>query len=784
MSDRRLRQYFSSPTPPPGYVPGAGRGAKPFTTRSDIGPAPDTSSGDPLDSHGGDEGYDSDDEAQRRQAAEQLDAQDREAEEIYAAIDRKISERKRHRRGAAANTVPDAAETEAVSISAQFADLKKDLGQITAAQWDNLPEAGRIVGGPKRPRREDRYTPMPDSVIDQVRNTGAMDAAIPPADDGLTTPMSDLRAYGQMRGAMLGSTLDRVSDSVTGQSVVDAKSYVPAAGGTESSAREQVLSGNREMFKALVKSNPGYAAGWISYARLEFADGKVAEARRVIARGCEACASDPDVWLEAARMNSPENAKIILANALRRIPTSVTLWMEACQLEGSVEQRRRVLRRALDHIPQSLRLWREAVELEENPEDAKALLAHAVECVPDSVELWLAYARLETFDRAAKILNAARRACPGKIEVFVAGCQLQESIYNSCEDPTSSQAQTALQPVAQHSASANLQLIRRDWTEQAELCEASGHPLSCQAIIRNTIGLGVESSDRLKTWIQDAEDLISRGSIETARAVYTFALTQLPDRADLWTIAADFEKKHGTLEAYEALLDRAVKQCPHAEKLWLMSAKHRLSRGDFAGARSVLAAAFEANANAESIWLSAVQVEAEAKEFARARALLNSARIKAATERIWVKSLAFERLHGGTAAETFTRQDAALRAWDSVRALAVEAIQRFPKSPKLYMIAGKAAQTAQKYEAARDFFKQGIKACPTSSPLWRLLAKLELEFAAVQAGSQPTEATPRGIATARAILQRARTTVPKDELIWLESVELEVLSGQMADARK
>ena len=41
------------------------------------------------------------------------------------------------------------------------------------------------------------------------------------------------------------------------------------------------------------------------------------------------CPASEDVWLEAARLQSPENAKAVLARGVAAIPDSVKLWMQA-----------------------------------------------------------------------------------------------------------------------------------------------------------------------------------------------------------------------------------------------------------------------------------------------------------------------------------------------------------------------------------------------------------------------------------------------------------------------
>jgi hypothetical protein len=48
-----------------------------------------------------------------------------------------------------------------------------------------------------------------------------------------------------------------------------------------------------------------------------------------VAKDCELCPGSEDVWLESARLQTPDNAKAILARGVAAIPSSVKLWMQA-----------------------------------------------------------------------------------------------------------------------------------------------------------------------------------------------------------------------------------------------------------------------------------------------------------------------------------------------------------------------------------------------------------------------------------------------------------------------
>ena len=63
----------------------------------------------------------------------------------------------------------------------------------------------------------------------------------------------------------------------------------------------------------------------------------------------------------------------------------------------------------------------------ESPEDARVILARAVECCPQHTELWLALARLEEYGNAKKILNRARQAIPTDPLIWITAARLEEA---------------------------------------------------------------------------------------------------------------------------------------------------------------------------------------------------------------------------------------------------------------------------------------------------------------------------------------------------------------------
>ncbi|XP_023221900.1 pre-mRNA-processing factor 6-like [Centruroides sculpturatus] len=613
-------------------------------------------------------------------------------------------------------------------IQQQFSDLKRDLASVTEDDWKNIPEVGDARNKRQRNPRAERFTPMPDSLLAKAGITGDTVAVIDPRQQpyggGLTTPFPgsatpgglmtpgwttpsadlDLRKIGQARNTLMDIKLNQVSDSVSGQTVVDPKGYltdlqsmIPTHGADISDIKKARL-----LLKSVRETNPNHPPGSFQPTDL---------------------------------------AKAVIAQAVRHIPSSVRIWIKAADLEIEIKGKRRVYRKALEHIPNSVRLWKAAVELEE-PDDARILLSRAVECCPTSVELWLALARLETYENARKVLNKARENIPTDRQIWITAAKLEEACGSH------HMVEKIIDRAIASLRANGVEINREQWLKDGIECEKAGSVLTCQAIIRTVIGIGVEDEDRKHAWMEDADACASQGAFECSRAIYAHALSVFPSKKSIWLRAAYFEKNHGTRESLESLLQRAVAHCPKAEVLWLMGAKSKWLANDVPAARSILSLAFQANPNSEEIWLAAVKLESENNEYERARRLLAKARASAPTARVMMKSVKLEWALG-----------------DLIEAknLLEEGLKLYPDFAKLWMMKGQILEQENKIDEAREAYNLGLKKCPTSIPVWLLLSQLEEKGGA--------------LIKARSVLEKARLRNPKCAELWLEAVRVELRGG-------
>lgn len=145
-------------------------------------------------------------------------------------------------------------------------------------EWKNIPEVGDGRNRKQRNPRREKFTPLPDSVL--TRNLGGEStSSIDPksglasAFPGMLTPTGDLdlRKIGQARNTLMDIKLNQVSDSVSGQTVVDPKGYltdlqsmIPTYGGDINDIKKARL-----LLKSVRETNPNHPPAWIASARLE-----------------------------------------------------------------------------------------------------------------------------------------------------------------------------------------------------------------------------------------------------------------------------------------------------------------------------------------------------------------------------------------------------------------------------------------------------------------------------------------------------------------------------------
>lgn len=72
----------------------------------------------------------------------EYDEDDREADEIWDAVDQHMDLRRRHRRERRLKEEIEKFRSENPKITEQFADLKRKLMEVTDEEWDAIPSMG------------------------------------------------------------------------------------------------------------------------------------------------------------------------------------------------------------------------------------------------------------------------------------------------------------------------------------------------------------------------------------------------------------------------------------------------------------------------------------------------------------------------------------------------------------------------------------------------------------------------------------------------------------------
>jgi pre-mRNA-processing factor 6 len=227
----KKKNIFMGMPAPAGYVPGLGRGATGFTTRSDIGPARE--SGDVSDERHApppkkrnEDGEGSKNEEEEEDLNDSnydeefgyggslfkndpYEKDDEEADAIYEAIDKRQDEKRKEKREKLFREEVEKYRRERPKIQQQFSDLKRQLNDVSYDEWMSLPEVGDARNKKQRNPRTDKLTPMPDSLIAASASTDKF--------SGLTSTMGtsstvdiDMKKIGQARNTLMDMKLTQV----------------------------------------------------------------------------------------------------------------------------------------------------------------------------------------------------------------------------------------------------------------------------------------------------------------------------------------------------------------------------------------------------------------------------------------------------------------------------------------------------------------------------------------------------------------------------------------------
>jgi len=720
--------------PPPGYIPGIGRGAVGFASGvsrdrpTKIEPEKETDLTDTnYDAFAGYSGSLFDNG--------QGDAEDVEADQIYDLVESRMESRRKKARDERMLKEAMQAREQRPNMQQQFAEYKQQLASISEEDWMKIPEAQERLKA-KRVTKESLLT-APDRIL-----------------AGSTTDSSGLHEVGLAKKAVLELSLDKTEDPAS-TGPLNASDYLAQMDGGANTFAGDIaeVKKARLLFKSITRSDPTNATGWLAAARLEEVVGNIPEAKGVLARGITNCPTSEDLWMNAIRLETDTaKAKSIVANGIRQNPKSVLLWTEAARLEELDANKIRVLQKSLEINKNSHQLWKTLVNLVSSTgstADVLVLLGRAVQCCPDTEELWLTYAKLSDYTAAQKILNDARRHIPTSVAIWMAAAELAAAMGATNLDPILEKAVSSLK-------TNGVVFDKTNWLEEA--LKIKSQTVS-DSLIRITVKSFIQSSSLSAKEIKheifsDFDSLVNRSESVGRKILETCAKeTILRERKGVWRKWLEFElSSNPRNEMIGNIFESAVSACPKAEILWLMYAKYLfalLKDGD--RAKQVLNRAMDNVPESEQIYLAAVKV-AEKTDREMARQILTHAReVCSDSVRVWMRSAQIER-------------------WDRQLERCISLIEgglSVLKPPsvcwKLFLIATHACIESGHFDKAEKWIERAIDVCPGKGAVWSVAADVAI--------------ANNNLNKARSILERGRIRLANDEILWWKGYVVEVLAG-------
>lgn len=765
---------------PVGYVPGAGRGASRMGMEQGGGaggaPAAASASGGP-----GRRDYSDRDGDDRDNVPGQYDDDDDEADRIWEAVEERMKQRRRKK----AKLDPTAAgqdtstNADGSKISSQFRDLKQGLAKVSEDEWANLPDVGdySLKYKQKRQQSHEVFTPLTDDLLSRQsemnRNTPASTASA--ADGGGAGAVSSVNMSGlsAARGTVLGMSLDKMTQSAGGKDNL--------ADGASTLATETV---DKEGYLTSLATSTAASATTANVADLQ-------KARLLLQSVRSTNPKHAAGWIAAARVEEAAQkmlqARKIMQEATTVCPHSADVWLEAARLHPT-EVAKSILATGVRQLPHAVNLFLKAADLEVHAEAKKAVLRKALQANPSSVTLWKAAIDLEDSDADAKVLlEVAVENVPQAVELWLAWAKLED--YK------------AAQKVLNRARKA-VPTDRSIWIAAAQLEEGQHHDPS--RIVQRAVQ-SLRQHDAVVTrdqWLAQAEQSEQMGCPKTSAAIVKETIEQdvdAPDRLRTWTADAKACVGRMAVDTARAILEHALGFFPQKPQVWKQYVQLEKQHGTPDSLDGVLERACEQLPQVEFFWLLRAKELWLRGEVNQARNVLAQAfEENPETEGVWLAAAKLEWENNESERARVLLQRARERAPtrrvymkaallereernpEAAMKILQEGIAKYPDYAKYYMMGGQiisedSPKTKSTLEKARKFYQRGLQACSGNAVLWILASKLEENAAQFVAGDA---AVAKMAGTkARSLLELARLKNSNVPELWLESIRLEMRVG-------
>ncbi|GMH51686.1 hypothetical protein TrRE_jg11345, partial [Triparma retinervis] len=634
--------------PPPGYIPGKGRGATGFTTRSDVGSA-STLAGD--------------------NDGEQYGDGDEEADKIYAAIDEKLKGRhsKRKREKAAEGNDGEG------KISDQFKDLKSKLATVSEAEWASLPDVGDRSLKYKQVKRSEIFTPLVDSVM--------ADNASKIRGDSESSVRDTNKTHGP--GWIAAARVEEYAGDLKKARQIIREGCSHCTKSEDVWLEATRLAVNKEVGKGIVahaiSGIPGSVKLYLKAAELE---NTTAGKKTVLRRGIEAVPNSVKLWREAIELENKEDARVMLGRAVECVPDNLDMWLALARLE-SYGEARKVLNKARKKLPGEVKVWITAAKLEEGQGKSDLvdkIIAKSVGALKDVVkrEAWMEEAagcsgggaeetgcaivrhaiglgveeedRMRTWEGDAKgfegrgmwrlareAWRVIREAFGGKKKVWIKSVEMEKRGGTREEMERILNEGVAKVPQAEVLW---LMLAKSEWM--------SGSVEKARGVLARAFEANPTSEN---VWLAGAKLEMDEGEWENARVMLREARGKVDSRG-VWMKSAVLERERGRTEECLELLEEGVRKHGDFWKLFVIGGQ--VCSDDLEGREEEGRKWYErgikecgGGEGGVILWIGVARLEERLGRIGKARSLLELGRLKnKGSDRLWLESARLERRIG------------------------------------------------------------------------------------------------------------------------------------------
>ncbi|KAH0802907.1 protein STABILIZED1 [Histomonas meleagridis] len=483
--------------PPPGYIPGLGRGAVGFI--------------DTIESAKVDIEYDIKSPKLARRIKEEND----KADEFYEEIDRKMKERNKKKNKAP----PPPEKTIFDEVRDKYADLKEGLKTISASEWENLPEIGATTY--HRPKWE-LFTHASDRMITNDFDDSALNR-LDKETDGNIDSDKRIMAVSRAQQSVLNIQLSKIVGPH--QQSIDVTSFMRELDQQASTVIQQFddLDRAASLYRSLTHANKDNPQGWLLRARVEEKRGRLDKARKAARDGMLHCPQSELLVLECARLSSRPDAISILQSALKvNHSNSEKIWLQLIAYQTNSNSKKVTLESALRALPKSETLWLVASTLEEGDKHIE-MIKRALEILPYSKRLWIEGIKTSnSYEDSQYFIENSLKQLGEDTDILISWSQIEEKYGNT--DKCSEICQRIIPDE------------KRDLISDAEASEIEGFPKTAISIIEI-----IPFNDN---FLIQASAIQRRSHIYTSRALYLRYSTETNDFIPF----LKFERENGNIE--------------------------------------------------------------------------------------------------------------------------------------------------------------------------------------------------------------------------------------------